>query len=75
MSATLKWRPLSSGDSLPFSLRLALQKADKVESTPTRFHSEDNDFLEGLACADVDGAQELLDLIEKHGIVELYLEF
>ena len=69
MSVTLKWRPIKSGRSLPNELKAVL--ADQAEGVWKRSSME---YLRGLADAEVKGAQELIDALEKHGEVELFLE-
>ena len=74
MSSILKWT-ITEGDSLPDELKQALEKGKIINTSPTIFDSKDIHFLQGLACADVVGAQELIDLILEHGKVELWLEY
>lgn len=75
MSATLYWRPRrpleskSLDDQLRFILNL-----DGV-SGPVPFGRSNLDYLRGLADAEVKDAQTLIDAIEKHDDVELWLEY
>ena len=64
MSTTLFWRPTYPNDrSLPAPLKRALRQ------TLGTFRSDcetDMGYLRGLADAEVEGAQKLLDLVVKH---------
>jgi len=76
MSANLIWRPVSrSTESLPDALKFVLRDKYGLDSEWTVFGQSDRSYLTGLAHAGVEGAQELLDLIEKHGSIELKLEY
>lgn len=73
MSATLTWRSLES-KCLPDQLKFVLR--DKCNWEFPKVVSEYHiSFFEGLAAAEIIGANEVLDLIEKHGQIELDLEY
>lgn len=69
MSATLKWRPVDKGDSLPVTLRFAIEKR---MSFPVRLGYNDRGYVQGLMDAGIGGAEELLELIDQHGEIELF---
>ena len=71
MSSSLHWRPPASTSSdLPEQLKLVLRKKHG-QMRDFEIGGDEYDYLEGLRDAGVDGAQELLDLIDKHGKVFL----
>ncbi len=73
MSATLYWRPVSVGrQTLDDQLRFILQ----LEQTRgrVRFTRTNIEYLRGLADAKVKDAQTVIDAIEKHNEIELWLE-
>ena len=75
MSHTLCCRPkVNKRKTLPGALKIILLKNQSVGYTPGTFATHDLCYLRGLADAEVEGAQELIKLIEKHGEVELWLE-
>lgn len=73
MSSSLCWRPIPAGETLPDALKFALQK--RRFEFPRVFGIEDIRYLEGLSDAGIEGAQALIELINQHDAVELYLEF
>ena len=79
MSANLKWEPAKreAGD-LPDGLKFALRdKRGMFQSGDgrERFDESDLNYLRGLMDAGIEGAQELIELIEKHEAVELWLGY
>jgi hypothetical protein len=78
MSSSLHWRPVPKpvDDSyLSGQLKHILGKNDPwVGGEERRVDSTVIPYLQGLADADVEDAQTLIDLIRKHGEVDLYLE-
>ena len=75
MSHTLCCRPkVNKCKTLPDALKIILLKNQSVGYTPGTFDTPDLCYLRGLADAEVEGAEELIELIEKHGEVELWLE-
>lgn len=76
MSATLKWEPSKrKSQSLPDALKFVLRDKGGVTSERTIFGRGNISYLRGLADAGVEGAQELIDAIDKHEEVELWLEY
>jgi len=75
MSASLMWRPISKSESLAKGLCMALQKGEEVSSISRIVDEQFIPFLMGLVCADIEGAQELINIIEKYERVEIYLQF
>ncbi len=75
MSATLYWRPVvvSEGQSLNDQLRFILKLEGR--QLPTRFDHTWLDYLRGLADAGITDAQTIIDAIEKHELIELWLEY
>lgn len=77
MSASLTWEPAISKVKgyLPIALRLILEKSYGIRMEPTKLGKESLPYLNGLKDAGVEGALELIDLIEKHEAVILKLEY
>lgn len=75
MTANLCWRtPVKNAKSLPDQLRRALTKKLNLDNGGWVIADESlEDYLEGLRDAGCEGAEELLELIEKFGEVELKL--
>lgn len=70
MSCSLRWRPIGDYDLIGGSaLRDALR--DEFGPFPFRLGRDAIPFLRGLRAAKVEGAGELIDLIEKHDDVEM----
>jgi hypothetical protein len=75
MSANLKWTPSKhTGHDLPDALRFALEK-NPSGNDRRHFGEASIPYLEGLRDAGIDGAQQLIDAIEKCGDVEVYWEY
>jgi hypothetical protein len=76
MSSTLYWEPVKpkKGKSLDTGLKWILQKR---YGSPVQVELDDGDipYLQGLADANTEGAQTLIDAIEKYGRIELREEF
>lgn len=74
MSAKLCWRPKArTRETLPYALQSILREA--LGESPRTFSNKDIPYLTGLRDAKIEGAQELIDAIEKHEEVELWLEY
>jgi len=75
MSGSLVWEPAERKKrSLPRALKWALQK--RYGGDPNVVMGEGHrDYLRGLIDGGVEGAQELLDAIDKHGDVQLSVEY
>lgn len=67
MSSTLSWRPASPprSGSLPTALKFALRKKYN-EPINVTFDESDIPFLEGLVCAGIPGANDLISAIRMH---------
>jgi len=75
MSANLCWRSVSrSRNSLPDALKFILRDKYRLEGAQI-WDIGNVSYLRGLADANVEGAQELIDAITKHNEVELWLEY
>lgn len=76
MSSTLYWEPVKprKGKGLETGLKWILQKK---YGSPVRTELDERDipYLQGLADADTEDAQKLIDAIEKYGCIELREEF
>jgi hypothetical protein len=76
MSSSLAWRPriVPQSHYLPSALKFALREeyGDPVKKI---FTSNDIAFLRGLAVGKIDGAESLIELIEKHDEVEVFEEY
>lgn len=72
VSTAMYWWPLGGGERLPDQLKRAL-----MERMETRGEwvigtfTEDYAYLEGLAAAGVEGAEELIEIIDEHGRIRL----
>lgn len=80
MSATLMWEPKkrkaqSLPDALKFILRDSLGAGMGWQGGRITFNHSNDAYLRGLRDAGIEGAQELLDAIEQHEEVELWLEY
>lgn len=75
MSASLLWSPVSDGKTLPDALRFALEKRHPQWSGELEYGARDLPYLQGLRDAGVDGAQDLIDIIEKHDQVRLWRQY
>ena len=73
MSRTLVWSlPVKAKNrSLPTGLKWALQKRFNF---PLRFDLNDLNYMQGLIDCEIDGSQELYDLIVEHEEIELNIE-
>jgi len=77
MSSNLMWKPIrDDGESLPDSLKFALRKRfGNGTIKEAELDSDDISYLTGLADCGIVGANELIDLIEKHGKVSIWEQF
>lgn len=73
MSSTLKARPADQGRDLPDELKWKL--AGRVDQGDTLFDSHDIPYLRGLADCGIPGAKTLIEMIEKHERVTVWLEY
>lgn len=75
MSANLYWEPYKKRPkSLPDALRFKLRDGYGV-SNEAIMNASDLAYLQGLRDCSIDGAQELIDAIEKHEAVRVWLEY
>lgn len=72
MSSTLMCRPTGDGKMLPDELKYKLER--KI-SGHTIFDSSDIPYLRGLVDCDVKGAKTLIEMIEKHESVTVWLTY
>lgn len=72
MSATLTYSIIPESKSLPFELKQILQSRYSFPMTIDYSHIQ---YLSALADVHIKGAQQLIDVIEKYGQVELKLEY
>jgi len=70
MSSSLVWRPICESKTLPDTLKFVLRK----RGLPRTFSAGDYDYVHALMDAGVDGAEELMELINTHHEVELLEE-
>ena len=81
MSATLCWKPTTQAqghlpDELKFILRTSSLLRQKVDGCDSIFTADRwRPYFIGLADAKVEGAQEVLDLLDKYGEIILWLEY
>jgi len=73
MSSSLVWRPVvkAKNKDLPCGLKHILRKRYGDPVNRTMCHEHDYDYLIALVDADIEGAQKLLDAIDRHGEIEL----
>jgi hypothetical protein len=78
MTRSLVAEPVRAPDwSLSFALMRVLEQQTGPWGLPRTFDSNsptDVAFVEGLIAAEVDGAQQLWDLMESHGAIMLRVE-
>ncbi len=77
MSATLFWKPVSKeSTSLPDRLKHVLLRSERCRclSTAILLRRGHEDYFQGLRDAGVEGASEILQAIETHGTIEIWLE-
>lgn len=71
MSSTLRWEPsVKTGCPLPDKLKLVLTRRF-CDLNNVRLSESDIDYIRGLSDAEVPGASELLDALDKHGAIIL----
>lgn len=85
MSTSLYWRPVPvdpSGTSLPYGLKKAVARRfwdhdGSLYGDPAELTADDLPYLEGVRDGGGEevaaGAQQLIDAIEKHGRVEIFI--
>lgn len=73
MGTNLVWEPVihKEQESLPIGLKWALRKRYGA-SVNRELDSGDLSYLQGLADADLEGAQVLIDAIEKHDVIRVW---
>lgn len=81
MSSTLMWKPVmpEEGQPLPRKLKFVIsRKLWDTDGSCGEGHAVVDEslipYLEGLRDAGVDGAEELIEIIRKHGVVSLWHE-
>lgn len=72
MSSTLKWKPTAAKGELSDPLKFKLREAYQL---PRIFDEGDVQFLRGLAICNVKDADKLIELIQKHGSLEIFEEY
>ena len=70
MSSNLYWRPVERKDLLPKELKRKLEK----HCFPLHMDSSDLEYLRGLSDCEINGAKELIGLINKYDKIELIIE-
>ena len=77
MGANLFWRPIKdNAKDLPDQLRSILR--DHWQGGPWQLDNSNEDtrqYFAGLRDGGIDGAQKVLDMLEKYGKIELWLEY
>jgi hypothetical protein len=82
MSASMLWRPVNpkpDGEYVEDAFRQAIAKrlwgGDASSSTqPHELDASDLPYLNGLRDGGVKGAQVIIDAIQKHGSIEIWIE-
>lgn len=76
MSSALVWKPFKNYSGvLDDALKYVLEKRDGPSSVVGVYGEESLDYLRGLRDAGVKDAGKLINLIERHGEVELDLQW
>lgn len=77
MSSTLCWKKIHKvSKSLPDHLKTILQDCELLgDMQSVIINYECLDFLKGLSAAGVEGAEDLIEAVEKNDRIELYLEY
>ena len=77
MSSTLEYEPKPAPrKSLSYEMKCAiLNRYDNFGSGGIEISDDSVEFLNGLVCAGLKEAQCLIDAINKHGAVKLYLSY
>lgn len=76
MSASLYWMPVEKeGAVLSDALRLALQGRYSLPSGDARLDYEDTSYLKGLLDAGIADAQVLVEAIQQHSSIILFLRY
>jgi hypothetical protein len=76
MSGTLMWESTErKSKSLPYALRRVLQKNLLCDASRVTLSKLDIPYLEGLEDADIDGAGELIEAIENHNEVDIWVSY
>ena len=74
MGANLMWEPAKrKAESLPDGLKFVLRDKCGLDSSRRTFTRENVSYLTALRDVGVDGAQELIDAIETHEEVEVWM--
>ena len=77
MSSSLMWKPRKAHGFLPKELKRVISRRlwdtdGSCGGHPAVVDSRDIGYLQGLRDAKIEGAEELIGLIEKHGEIELW---
>lgn len=76
MSANLMWEPANrKAHSLPDALKFVLRDKMGISGERTPMGRDQLNYLSGLRDAGVDGAQTLIEAIDKYEVVEVWLEY
>jgi len=76
MSAHLYWKPAGDGERIggPALRDALMRKYMSGHGDHVALDHDSRDFLEGLAAGGVDGAAELLRLIDEHGAIDVWVQ-
>lgn len=76
MSTSIRWQPTGSGKGLKSNYSFPLKDALREEygHGAKTLDSDDLPFLRGLRAAKIDGANELIELVEKHESIDVWEE-
>lgn len=77
MGATLVWRPVvpQEGRELPYKFLAVLERREQGLSVESYWGPDDLDYLQGLKDAGIDGAEDMIAAIKKHGHIKLNREY
>lgn len=73
MIGDLHWRPYSKSQTRVGGMEIRNLIAKKY-GAPSMLNCLNLEYLRGLRDAEIDGAQELIDAIEKHSSIEISIE-
>jgi hypothetical protein len=77
MSSTLMWIPVINrkGNALPDGLKQILSYKYSLSGSSMSFTHSELDYLNGLKDAGIKGADKLIEAIEQHDVVDVWLQY
>jgi len=78
MSSHLYWEPVfRTAIPLPYELLVVMRKSNlfHIDQGKVQFSIEHYMYFRALADNEVKGAQDVIDAIDKHGSIEMHVDF